>query len=89
LYRGPKEKAPTDAGAISTQQREDNYVVKSINNFLFREPITFHLLIRFMNKPPERRGLMNMLWKRYARGTSGGTEPADKLFRFSWFEWSK
>jgi len=32
--------------------------VKSTNNFLFDEPIIFHLLIGFMNKPGVVTGVM-------------------------------
>ena len=51
--RAHKEKAPTELRLNSN--REDNHAAKFINYFLFREPITFHLLIRFMNKRSEHQ----------------------------------
>ena len=50
LRASSKEKAPAKASATNYNEGEDNHGVKVISLPFYREPITFHLFISFMDK---------------------------------------
>jgi hypothetical protein len=88
LLLSEKERAPAKAGATNYNKGEDNHAVKVSAVLFTGEPITFHLLISFMDNERLQWLSRSRVRDRMCMEDLFGVLP-DKLCTFSWFDAGK